>query len=252
MTFNNVDNLNLKDKIAKIAWWHRIDLGNGLVTPGRCNNFLALKKIHLPPNLKDKTVLDIGAWDGFYSFESEKRGAKRVLATDSFVWQKKGLEGKSSKDGFNLARKILKSKVDDLEIEVLDLSPEKIGQFDLVLFLGVLYHMRHPLLALEKVYSVTKDMLILETHVDLISSKYPAMRFYPRKELRKDMTNWWGPNPSAVKAMLKDVGFKKVKLKAKYFTFPTNIALATYFKFKKIQPFFETTQQGRAVFHAWK
>ena len=73
-----------------------------------------------------------------------------------------------TKAGFELARKALDSKVEDLSIDVLDLSPERIGEFDLVLILGVLYHMRHPLLALERVASVTKDQLVLETHVDFL------------------------------------------------------------------------------------
>ena len=73
-----------------------------------------------------------------------------------------------TKAGFELARKALDSKVEDLSIDVLDLSPERIGKFDLVLILGVLYHMRHPLLALERVASVTKDQLVLETHVDFL------------------------------------------------------------------------------------
>jgi len=79
-----------------------------------------------------------------------------------------GERGMGTKAGFELARKALDSKVEDLSIDVLDLSPERIGEFDLVLILGVLYHMRHPLLALERVASVTKDQLVLETHVDFL------------------------------------------------------------------------------------
>jgi len=72
-----------------------------------------------------------------------------------------------AKEGFELARRVLDSKVQDADIDVMDLAPERIGTFDLVLFLGVLYHLRHPLLALERVASVTEEQLILETHVDL-------------------------------------------------------------------------------------
>jgi len=100
----------------------------------------------MPENLAGKTVLDVGAWDGFFSFESERRRAERVLATDSFCWSGEG----GTKAGFELARKVLNSKVEDVEMDVLDLSPENIGTFDIVLFLGVLYHMRRPLLALER------------------------------------------------------------------------------------------------------
>jgi tRNA (mo5U34)-methyltransferase len=139
-------------------------------------------------------VFDIGAWDGFYSFEAERRGAKRVLATDSFTWSGQGW---GSKRGFELARKLLNSKVEDLNIDVMDLSPEKVGMFDVVLFLGVLYHLKHPMLALERVFSVTKELLILDTHVDLLGSKRPAIAFYPGSEVNRDNTNWSGPNPAA-------------------------------------------------------
>ena len=75
----------------------------------------------------------------------------------------------------------------------MDISAERLGTFDVVLFLGVLYHLRHPLLALERVFSVTKDLLILETHVDMLSTRRSALAFYPGRELEGDMSNWWGP-----------------------------------------------------------
>jgi tRNA (mo5U34)-methyltransferase len=75
----------------------------------------------------------------------------------------------------------------------------------------VLYHLGHPLLALERLFTVTGKQLILETHVDLITERVPAMAFYPSDELNRDPSNWWGPNPSCVKATLRDVGFVKVQ-----------------------------------------
>jgi tRNA (mo5U34)-methyltransferase len=196
----------LKREVENIKWWHKIDLGNGVITPGRDNTPEKLKRIGMIQNLSGKSVLDIGAWDGFFSFEAERRGASRVLAVDSFEWKR------GQKAGFELARKVLGSKVEDKEIDVMDISPETIGIFDYVLFLGVLYHLRHPLLALEKVSSVTKDQLVVETHIELIGGKRPVMVFYPENELLNDRTNWWGLNPSAVESMLKDVGFREVKI----------------------------------------
>lgn len=221
---------NLPAEIAKIDWYHSIDLGNGIITPGYAKNIspYSEKIIGLPEKLTGMTVLDIGAWDGFYSFAAEKRGASRVLATDWFVWRELRKNGKA---GFELARRVLNSKVEDLEIDVLDLSPEKVGVFDLVLFLGVLYHLPHPLLALEKVASVTGKQLILETHVDLLELEQPAMAFYPGRELNDDPTNWCGPNPAMVKGMLETVGFKKVKIVFG----PLKHAMST-----------------RMVFHAWR
>jgi len=83
-----------------------------------------LKQIRMPESLEGRTVLDVGAWDGFFSFEAERRGAARVLAVDSYCW---GGEGPGTKDGFNLARRALGSRVEDREVEVLDLSPETAG-----------------------------------------------------------------------------------------------------------------------------
>ena len=132
-----------------------------------------------------------------------------MLATDYDTWLGKTW---GSKRGFELARRALNSHVDDMTIDVLDLSPERTGVFDLVLFLGVLYHLRHPLLTLERIFSATARQLVLETHVDMVWNPRPAMVFYPNAELHNDPSNWWGPNPAAVIAMLKSVGFNRVKL----------------------------------------
>jgi tRNA (mo5U34)-methyltransferase len=200
---------SLKRDIDAIQWWHRIDLGHGLITPGPDPTPARLPEMQIPQDLTGLSVLDIGAWDGFFSFEAERRGAKRVLATDSFCW---GQGGWGSKAGFDLARQILGSRVEDLVIDPLDLTPERIGTFDLVLCLGVLYHMRHPLLMLERVFSVTSHHLILQTQVDLSALDRPALAFYQGTELNNDPTNWCGPNPAAVVAMLKSVGFKDVRI----------------------------------------
>ena len=225
----------IQAEAAKISWFHSIDLGQGIVTRGYDDSPNKLKALGIPENLTGKTVLDIGAWDGFFSFEAERRGAKRVLATDSFCW---GGGGWGTKRGFDLARRALNSRVEDREIDVLDLSPDKIGTFDLVFFLGVLYHMRHPLLSLEKVASVTAagGMVIVETHVDMLDVKRPALAFYPESELNNDSTNWFGPNPAAVEGMLKCVGFTKViaHSPAPLVSEPGSVT------------------QGRMVFHAWK
>jgi tRNA (mo5U34)-methyltransferase len=185
-----------------------------------------LAALELPSSLEGKTVLDIGAWDGFLSFEAERRGAARVLATDSFCWSG---EGWGTKEGFDTAREILGSRVEDQEIDVMELSPEAIGVFDLVLFAGVLYHMRHPFLAIEKVASVTADQLILDTHTAMVDETRPVMLFYPDSELNDDATNWWGANPAAVEAMLRDVGFTRIEGK---------------------HP--ELLSQGRLILHAWR
>ncbi len=188
-----------------IRWFHSIDLGAEGVTPGLDAAAERLDILQIPSDLKGKTVLDVGAWDGFFSFECERRGAARVVASDSFAWQ-------DGRQGFDHAHAALGSSVEPLEIGVLELSPERVGTFDVVLFLGVLYHMRHPLLALEHAASVTGGQLIVETHVDLSFLRRPAMAFYPGHDLDWDQTNWWGPNPEAVVAMLRACGFARVEV----------------------------------------
>ncbi len=225
----------LRREVNALPWHHSIDLGNGVVTPGgeKCTAE-KLERIGMPEDLTGRTVLEIGAWDGFFSFEAERRGAARVLATDYFCWDGQdpyGLRGPGRKASFDLAHRVLDSRVESMRVDVFDISPETVGRFDLVLFLGVLYHMRHPLLALERVAAVTADMLILETHVDMLHCRRPAMAFYPGDELARDGTNWCGPNPAMVEAMLKTVGFRKVQAFRGVYRYPISPSI---------------------TFHAWK
>ena len=199
----------LRARVEALRWYHSIDLGNGIRTPGINNPQEGIARMRLPNDLTGKSVLDVGAWDGAYSFEAERRGASRVLATDSFSWDGTGW---GSKAAFELARETLGSKVEDETIDVFDLSPDSVGTFDLVLFLGVLYHLQDPVGALQHVASVTDEQLILETEVDLMLMRRPAAAFYPGTELNADATNWWGLNPAAVRGALRAVGFRRVEL----------------------------------------
>jgi tRNA (mo5U34)-methyltransferase len=197
----------LSRRIQEIRWHHSIDLGNGLVTPGNVDNMTKLARLGFPERFDGLSVLDIGAWDGFYSFEAERRGADRVLATDHFCWNG---PGPGTKQGFDLAHQALGSRVEQLEIDPLDLDREQIGEFDVVLFLGVLYHLKYPMEVLERVAAVTRKggLAIIETHVDMLHLLRPAMAFYPGRELGNDPTNWIGPNPAAVIGMATAAGFE--------------------------------------------
>jgi tRNA (mo5U34)-methyltransferase len=85
-----------------------------------------------------------------------------------------------------------------------------------VLFIGVLYHLRDPILALERVASVTRHMLVVETEADLVGFRRPAAAFYPGGEVNDDPTNWWGPNIAAVEGMLRAVGFTETRVVSRY------------------------------------
>ena len=235
----------LKKEVSHIKWFHSIDLGNGIVTPGVDRSARRLKGIHMPESLAGMSVLDVGTFDGFYAFEAERRGA-RVVATDTAVWRNPYI----GRSGFDLARRVLGSTVQDREIDVLELSPETVGTFDLVLFLGVLYHLPDPMLALERVASVTQTQLIMETHVDLLGSRRPAAAFYPADELADDSSNWWGPNLAAAKGMLHAVGFSRVEV-VFVSPWPTRLARAAKHRYHG-KSALTAVRQGRAVFHAFK
>lgn len=240
---------DLEQRVAAHRWYHSIDLGGGIVTRGIDDTPLRLARLDLPASLQGLTVLDIGAWDGFFSFECERRGAARVVAADYYSWHGSGWGAKA---GFELAREALGSRVEDVDVDVMDIAPGRLGTFDLVLFLGVLYHLRHPLLAIEKVAAVTSGTLILETVVDLVGLGRPAMAFYPGRELNADPTNWWGPNQEAVVGMLNSAGFDDVRVVT-----PTpgplhRGARAVWHRLKGRNQLLPAFRQDRAVFHARK
>ena len=238
----------IRRQVGSISWHHRIDLGHGIVTPGADRSARKLKQIRMPDSLEGRTVLDVGAWDGFFSFAAERRGAARVLAVDSFCWNG---DGPGTQDGFSLARRVLGSRVEDREVEVLDLSPETVGTFDVVLFLGVLYHMRHQEAALERVASVTRDLLILETHVDHLDIRTPCVAIYPTDELDEDPTNWFGPNLPALEWMLREAGFVEVK---RVFQSPRwwRAGRAVKLAARGAAPFWSAYRQGRVAYHCRK
>jgi tRNA (mo5U34)-methyltransferase len=195
----------IRNAIMARAWFHTIDLGNGIITPGIDASAQKLAGIHMPESCARMTVLDIGALDGFFSFEAERRGAEKVVASDHFCWSGQG------KGGFDLAKQILCSAVQEHVARVEDLDAATLGTFDLVLFLGVLYHAPDPLGYLAKVRSLCRNMAIIETHVDALEYLRPALVFYPSATLNNDPTNFFGPNPLAVEAMLKEVGFSSIE-----------------------------------------
>jgi tRNA (mo5U34)-methyltransferase len=248
-----VEKDELQAKADALRWFHSIDLGHGVVTKGvDASQQERLARLRLPASLSGRSVLDIGAWDGFFSFEAERRGAARVVASDSFAWHGVGWGTGNGKAGFELARAALDSRVEDVDVDVMDLSQERVGCFDVVFFLGVLYHLPNPLLALERVASVTRDLLVMETVVDMIGFGRPAAAFYPDRELNNDPTNWWGPNHAAVAGMLRHVGFTRVDVITPVRSAAFRAARAAFHRFKGKNSFLPAFRQDRAVFHAHK
>ncbi|MGH9765872.1 MAG: methyltransferase domain-containing protein [Blastocatellia bacterium] len=186
------------------GWWHSIDLGDGRITAG-VHSVDSLRdnyaRFNLPEDLTGKRVLDIGCWDGFYSFEAERHGAE-VVAID--CWRPETML---------FARREMNSRVEFHEMSVYELSPEKFGLFDIVLFLGVLYHVPYPLLALRRVCEMSRDLAVIETHVidGLFDTPLPVMEFYELDELGGQYDNWWGPNSECVVRMARAAGFARAE-----------------------------------------
>jgi len=155
-----------------------------------------------------KSVLDIGAWDGWFSFEAERRGAARVLATDHFCWSGPGW---GTKAGFDYAHARYGSRVETREMNVQDMSAENPGVFDTVMFLGVLYHLKDPLAALEHAASVTGETLVVETVTAFDPFPWKLAGYFEGDEYNGDPTNFWAPNRRCLEAMLRDVGFKRIE-----------------------------------------
>src|SRR5215469_8003170 len=181
------------------AWWHSFDLPDGRHIAGvnpidgmrrRINQF------PIPEDLAGKRVLDIGAWDGWFSFEMERRGAS-VVALDS-AKNTRLLEAKS----------LLGSRIDYHVGDICRLTSKDLGTFDIVLFLGVLYHLKHPLLALENICGMCRDMTCIESFVtDSTTEGIPSMEFYETAELRGQLDNWCGPNIACLLAFTRAAGF---------------------------------------------
>lgn len=201
----------LRQQISRLDWHHSIDLGNGIVTPGAKppeyhRQEAAAFFSHV--DLVDASLIDIGAWNGYYSFEAERRGAGRVVAADAPIWEARC----RGRETFDLARAALNSRVEALQMDLFDMSPAATGKFDVVLLAGVLYHLKDPLKGLAIAASLAEHLLIVETHLDVLHLDRPAMAFYPGKELGGDPTNWWGPNPACVVALLRDLGFAEIEV----------------------------------------
>jgi tRNA (mo5U34)-methyltransferase len=191
-----------RERFLQIGWWHSFELPDGSVIEGVSD--LAAQKLRLaqfpiPGDLTGKRVLDIGAWDGWFSFEMERRGAE-VVAIDRF-----------DNPRFHEIRERLGSRVDYRQIDIYDVNPRTLGCFDLVLFLGVFYHLKHPLLALERVCSVTREMAAVESFV-ISAPEGSYLQFFERDEFGGQADNWFAPTVPALISLCRAAGFARAGL----------------------------------------
>jgi tRNA (mo5U34)-methyltransferase len=227
----------------EIIWYHSIDLGDSQITRGAKSAEtleVETQRLNLPDTLEGAHVLDIGAWDGYFSFEMERRGAASVTALDSYSWstdRPRYLKYKSSvtppevllppdesgcwdpvglpgRAGFDKAREALNSRVKPVVGDFMTIDLDRLGQFDIVLFLGVLYHLKDPFLALKRLRQITRDVVVIETGVAVLPgwSEERLWLFIEGSELGGDASNWWLPTPTGLLAMCRAAGFTDLQV----------------------------------------
>lgn len=213
----------VREKIDELGpWFHNMELGGVRTAPGHFlgdyPNLKWRRFAHaIPADLRGCSVLDVGCNAGFYSIEMKRRGARRVVGIDS--------------DPRYLAQARFATEVTGCEVELRRLSVYEVGElhetFDLVLFMGVLYHLRHPLLALDRLHRhVVGDRMVFQAmqrgaaEVEPLAPDYPISEraiferpgfphlSFVEKKYAGDWTNWWIPNRACTEAMLRSAGFE--------------------------------------------
>ena len=193
----------LAARVAQYHWHHSLDLGDGVVTQGSKSLGQMAQEtaaIFDRVDFTGRSVIDIGAWHGTYSFEAKRRGAGRVLATDFLAWHDPQMRGRET---FDLVKERLGLDVEAALLDVAETTVDRLDPFDIVLFLGVIYHVLDPVLALRNLAALTRELLIVETVLDMKELTTPAMRYCPGA--------WWAPNALWMMKLLQTVGFSEIE-----------------------------------------
>ncbi|MFM9859756.1 DUF1698 domain-containing protein [Pseudoxanthobacter sp. M-2] len=238
---SGVTEADFRSRCSPQMIWHSVDLGDVFIEGQNKISKITAREMHLAnlPDLRGKSVLDIGAFGGWFSFEAERRGAKSVTAPDYYSWcfdwpkihawvASERAAGRApdvydppadcidtvtqpGRRAFDVTKEILQSSVQP----VLSLAEDYAGgPFDVVLYLGVLYHTRNPFYSLQKVANLTGERLIVETQgLHLPAGGGRALwEFYESDNLNADKTTWWAPTAAGLVAMLKGCGFTHIEI----------------------------------------
>jgi tRNA (mo5U34)-methyltransferase len=234
----------LREYVGRMGWYHQIDLGNGVLTPGmKSQRDIAREwELFALGDLTGKSVLDIGGVDGAYAFLAERNGADRVAVLDHYLWAtdpdhyariyhahiEAGMIPPAPHESeawhqdtlparwrFDTARQALHSRVEGIVQDFTECDLAAVGQWDIVAYLGVLYHMPDPVRVLRRVAAVTRDQAIIETEAMFIRGHPEALwRFFPHGELNHDRSNWWVPNIDALLGLVGAAGFSNAEVLA--------------------------------------
>ena len=234
------DPAELQAQADSFTWFHTIDLGHGVKTKGLSDSNATITREQLP-DLGGRSVLDIGTWDGYYAFFAERSGASRVVAMDHYAWgldwtardrywnecRENGTLPDHSRDttdfwrpdlpgrrGFDFAHAALASNVETVVGDFAAVDLEPLGTFDVVLYLGVLYHMKEPLTCLERLRAVTREVAVIETVAMRLrgSSGHSLLAFHSGGDLNLDFGNWYVPNIEALSNLALAAGFSRVEV----------------------------------------
>lgn len=216
-------NPELAAAVGAIDWYHTIDLGDGIVTPGAFDHRPVMQSYPLPRRLDGLRVLDVATFDGYWAFEFERRGAAEVVALDiekvadldlapavRALLPREELERRTGL-GFALAKERLGSKVKREVLSIYDLSPQKLGTFDLVFCSDLLLHLNSPVRALQKLRSVTGGMALLTEPFN--PSLPPRTTAYCGGQ---DHTVWWSFSAECLRQLIVDAGFDGVELASRF------------------------------------
>jgi tRNA (mo5U34)-methyltransferase len=210
------------DRVNKVTWYHVLDLPCGLATPGRADHRRQRDLYGLPEDMRGMTALDVATFDGFWAFEMERRGAK-VTAVDIGRWSQADVplrwlerldpaDDRITGDGFRLAKELLRSNVERKESSVYDLDPKELGEFDVVFLSDLLLHIRDPLRALEKIWTVVAKphgyAIIAEPYSPELEQYQGGLMQY----IGYDKFVWQIPSTTTLQTMITRAGFDAVEL----------------------------------------
>ena len=209
----------LLERVNAMEWYQTIDLGHGVVTPGTVDHRTQVSFYGLSSSMEGMRVLDVGTYDGFWAFEFERRGAE-VVALDVATWvdgevpqrmkphaAEFGLDVPTG-TAFALAAEALGSKVKRVEAPIHDVTPEMLGQFDLVFVSDVLVHLRCPQLALERLASVCAGEMIV---ADVFTPMLEGFGELPFAQYAAPSHHWWIPNVKTLWSWMNVAGMDAIE-----------------------------------------